>query len=203
MATQRIAIDIDNVIAQSDEVMRQVISEVTSGRVNLAYEDIVEFRYERCFDAKRQQITDNEWRRAHDQFSIPSNLLSVAPVASAYEALLRIAEHFTIHLVTARLKAGRIPTIEWLDKHFPGLPYGLHFVTHGEKHLVMGELAVSVEDDYDQAVAFADRGVLSFVLDQPWNRRSLEAEGIIRCHDWPELASMILAGADAEKAVGR
>ena len=41
---QHLCIDSDNVVAQTDDVMRRVIHEFTGGRVNLRYENIESFR---------------------------------------------------------------------------------------------------------------------------------------------------------------
>ena len=41
---------IDNVIGQTDKVMRQVIRDYTGNRVNLDYVDVVEFDYHKCKD---------------------------------------------------------------------------------------------------------------------------------------------------------
>ena len=52
-----LGVDIDNVIAQTDEVMRRVIYDFTGGRVNLDYVHIVEFDYHRCIDGNGRSIT--------------------------------------------------------------------------------------------------------------------------------------------------
>ncbi len=73
-------IDIDNVIAQTDEVMRRVIEEFTGGRVALKYEDIVTFNYHECRDRKGERITKEEWGQVHDRFSEPQNILGIEPM---------------------------------------------------------------------------------------------------------------------------
>ena len=45
MSREGLCVDIDNVVAATDEVMRCVIREYTRGRVDLSYEDVVEFDY--------------------------------------------------------------------------------------------------------------------------------------------------------------
>ena len=54
-------IDIDNTIAKTDAVMRQVIAAVTGGWVQLEYDDIVTFNYYECRDLKGNGITKDEW----------------------------------------------------------------------------------------------------------------------------------------------
>ena len=68
MTKPRLCIDIDNVIARTDEVMRRVIRDHTAGRVNLNYADIIEFDYHRCKDRNGCSITKDEWNALHDLF---------------------------------------------------------------------------------------------------------------------------------------
>lgn len=48
MTAKRLCIDIDNVLAQTDVLMRKLIKEHTRTRVELRYEDIVTFDYRQC-----------------------------------------------------------------------------------------------------------------------------------------------------------
>src|SRR6516165_12538854 len=68
-------IDIDNTIAQTDEVMRRVIADFTKGRVKLDYDGIVTFNYHECRDQHGNQITKAEWKQVHDLFSEPMILM--------------------------------------------------------------------------------------------------------------------------------
>jgi predicted RNA-binding protein with RPS1 domain len=63
--SKHFCLDIDNVIAQTDEVMRRVIEEYTGGRVRLSYEGIKEFNYYECRDARGNNITREQWTQVH------------------------------------------------------------------------------------------------------------------------------------------
>src|SRR5690606_9407853 len=139
----RICIDIDNVIAQSDSVMRSVIRQVTQNRVDLAYEDVVRFNYWDCQDRNGNAITQEEWALIHDAFSDPQQVGSIEPVPGVQEQLQRLSDHYVLHFATSRLPAARRATIEWLQRHqFP--PHDLHFLKHGEKHISLGRFEASV-----------------------------------------------------------
>jgi hypothetical protein len=105
-------IDIDNVVACTDEVMRRVISEFTDGRVQLKYEDVVKFNYHECPDPHGNQLTKDEWRQVHDLFSEPRSLMSINPIPGAIEGLRRLATRGTVHLATSRLPKVRKTTVE-------------------------------------------------------------------------------------------
>jgi len=133
MSKPRICVDIDNVLAQTDRVMRRVIWLYTHGRVNYEPEHIVEFNYHECDDSARNRITEPEWKGIHRLFAERGNILSIEPMPGAVEQLQRLSDRFDVHIATTRLPKARRPTIEWLERHgFP--PFDLHFLKHGEKH---------------------------------------------------------------------
>ena len=193
----RLCIDIDNVLARSDKVMRRVIRECTNERVNLRYEDIVEFDYCKCRDASGQAITKDEWSNVHAQFSRPDNIGSIEPFPGVSEHLSRLADVCGLHIVTARLPQARTATIEWLDAlQLP--PYDLHFLHHGMKHAVLTNFAAVVEDDYDQAVAFAEQRTPCFLLAHPWNKTKPHVSKVEWVKDWNELARAVLSLVNAD-----
>jgi cytidine deaminase len=188
---KRICIDIDNVVARTDEILRNVIKQATAGRVDLSYEHISVFNYWQCNDANGNGITRDEWRVIHDQFSTREILLSIPVVQDSLPSLERIGESYAIHFATSRLPAARSATIEWLDANgFP--PHDLHFLKHGEKHVTLGGFDVSVEDDPAQVSAFDSAGFgLNIVMNHPWNTALQESGTIRRAHSWAEIERML------------
>ena len=186
-------IDIDNVIACTDEVIRRLISDFTGGRVRLEYEDIGVFNYYECRDQHGNQITKADWKLVHDLFSEPGTVMNIAPMLGALDGLFRLAEHATIHLATSRLPKARKATVGWLEKH--GFPeHDLHFLKHREKHEVLRQFTAAVEDDYDQAVAFAVIGKTPcFLIRHPWNRNRAAVEGVQWVKGWSELTPRLMA----------
>ena len=76
---KNLCIDIDNVIARTDKVMRRVISEHTGGRIQLAYEDVKNFNYYECKDSTGNGINNEEWKHIHELFSEPRYLWLIQP----------------------------------------------------------------------------------------------------------------------------
>lgn len=181
---KRICIDIDNVIAQTDEVIRGVIKEVTGGRVSLKYEDVNNFNYWECIDENGEMLTKDEWRIVHERFSEPDILKSIKPVNDVKECLFRLSEKFTLHFATSRLPKARKSTIEWLDEH--GFPeHDIHFLKHGEKHISLGPFDISVEDDPEQALAFASAGFgVNYLIAHPWNSAASKNRNVKRVSGW-------------------
>jgi len=115
MSRPRFCVDIDNVVAQTDAVMRRIISEYTEGRVELGYKDVLEFDYHKCKDANGNSISREEWNAIHLLFSEPRNLKLIQPIPDAQECLTQLADKYEIHLATSRLPMARRATVEWLD----------------------------------------------------------------------------------------
>jgi uncharacterized HAD superfamily protein len=110
----------------------------------------------------------------------------------AIEGLRKLAELGIIHLATSRLRKARRATVEWLEKHeFP--KHDLHFVKHGEKHAALKRFRVAVEDDYDQAVAFATIGETPCFRSSSLESEQDPIEGVQWVDDWRELTSRLIA----------
>jgi 5'(3')-deoxyribonucleotidase len=195
-AKPRLCVDIDNVIAQTDEVMRRVIREFTKGRVNYNYDHILEFDYHKCVDSAGESSAKGEWKGIHELFSEPDNILSIAAMPGALENLKRLSDSFDVHLATTRLPKARRATIEWLETNgFP--PFDLHFLRHGEKHVSLAPFFAAVEDHYEQAVTFVEAGSPCFLIEHPWNRTKARLDGIQWVKDWDQLADRLFEVARA------
>lgn len=189
---RRICVDIDNVVAQSDSVMREVIKEITAGDVLLSYEDVKNFNYWECTDKRGKSITKDVWIQVHDAFSTEDRIMSIQPLPGAVEALTELSQSYRIHFATSRLRAARSSTVKWLDKH--GFPdHDLHFLRHGEKHAALGGFFASVEDDLNQAISFCSIKIpCNFVLAHPWNEAVPGNCAAKRVADWSEIRAELL-----------
>jgi 5'(3')-deoxyribonucleotidase len=182
-----LCVDIDNVVAQTDIAIRRIISEVTNKRVQLKYEDIVNFDYWQCQDASGASITKEEWHTVHAKFSEPESLLSLQPMDGAVEQLSALGEHADIYFVTSRLQETSDVTVAWLKLH--GFRYEtVHTVPHRQKQLLHYKFAAVIEDDYDQAMLF-DANVL--LLTHPWNKDRRALQHISWHRHWSLLAQQI------------
>ena len=162
-----ICFDIDNVIARTDEVMREVIRSCSEQGVDLSYEDILEFDYWKDTDRLGRRFDKSEWTRIHNEFT-RNHLHRIRPYDNVQAYLARLAERFEIQVATSRLREGHEATINWLQIH--QVPYTrIHFVSHGKKHEIPERFTAAVEDDRGQARLFHDCGVRAFLLAHPWN----------------------------------
>ncbi len=189
----RLCVDIDNVIADSDPLMRRIIKEVTEGRVQLEYSDITHFNYWECCDRNGEILDRSDWEKVHSIFS--SRVGEIEPYPDAKETLKRLADLFEIHLVTSRKNAAREETARWLSQNGFSEKLRLHFLGWHEKHLALGRFFAAVEDELDQAVSFAHAGIHSFLYAHPWNA-SPEADSLLhRLSSWSKIDGQLLAMA--------
>jgi hypothetical protein len=182
-----LVVDIDNVVAYTDKVMRDVIRNHSRETVELRYEDVKHFNYWECADSEGRHITRDEWNSTiHPAFSEQANILRIEPYREVRCFLCRLINAgYRIHLATSRLKQARVPTLLWLDEY--RIPHdALHFVKHGTKHIVFRTCVAIIEDDLDQARKFAEQGIQSYVLAHPWNDCAA-TENVTRVQNWHEI----------------
>ena len=103
-----------------------------------------------------------------------------------------VSEKYFVHFATSRLMKARAATVQWLESVGFHFEYDLHFICHGEKHTTLGEFAVAVEDDLDQALALANRAVATFLLAHPWNNVSDSPSALQRVESWETLTELLL-----------
>lgn len=184
-----ICVDIDNVLAKTDEVMRQVIRVHSSSHVDLAYNDVVCFEYWMCRDGAGRRFDKREWTKIHREFT-HNHLLQILPFDNVSHHLETLSERFNVHLATSRLNDGQEATRVWLKQH--GIPYKkLHFVQEGTKHLIDEQFVAAIEDDREQGYAFHNNGVYVFLLRHPWNTVNPYSP-LKRVTDWEQLTNELL-----------
>lgn len=183
----QLCIDIDNVIAATDAVLREAIRIISKDRVQLDYDDIVNFDYWRCQDKNGQSISRHEWDAAHLFFSSTELVSQVEPLPGAVDALWKLSKYADLHLVTSRIPAARRATVEWVERM--SLPtHSLHFAFHREKHKFFQALDAAIEDDYDQGVAFTTNlQAKSVLLKHPWNATRQPQKGLVWANDWNDV----------------
>jgi uncharacterized HAD superfamily protein len=182
-------LDIDNVIARTDEVLRQVIRECSKDHVDLAYEDVVCFDYWLCRDSRGRRFDKAEWKGIHRKFVL-NDLMRIPPVENVQFHLAQLGRYFEIHLATSRPEEGKEDTLRWLGKHH--VPYDdLHFARDGEKHLIPVGFDTAVDDDREQGYAFFAKGIRVLLLAHPWNEVGPHSP-LGRVAGWDELTRELL-----------
>ena len=186
---KEICVDLDNVLARTDEVMRSIIYSFSRGRVNLRYEDVIRFNYYECTDNKGEYITNEEWKFIHNEF-ISNRLNQVKPITGASRALETLSKKFKIYVVTTRPEKGLLVTKKWLKaNNFNS--YMLLPSEHRWKHKLGIHFDIAIDDDLEQALLFQENGTMPILLAHPWNKLSAGSK-IVRLPTWNDIVSFLL-----------
>ncbi|MBA3017502.1 MAG: hypothetical protein KKH20_07695 [Proteobacteria bacterium] len=187
----QLCFDIDNVIANTDPIIRRIIYQHTGGRVDLKREDVIEFDYCSCPDKNGNLLTKSEWYEVHNLFSKPEIISSIDLFPGVPECLKRLSTRYEIYIATSRLLQTRSATVSWLKKNQIN-EYKIHFIKSGRKHETLGLTDIIVEDHYEQAAAFAQNGTKCFIIEYPWNSNKPARQKLEWVKGWDELMVRLL-----------
>lgn len=138
-----IAVDIDDVIADSTEALRIMANE-RSG-LDLPPEA---YKVKRgTFWGYYEQVwaehgVDKHYTFAEHKQDMEADQSSVFPVVHAIESLRRLSEVYRIVFITSREESWRPATMRWLATHFSELSFDIHFLGHQHENpsLTKGQL---------------------------------------------------------------
>lgn len=121
---------------------------------------------------------------------------SIRPTKHSFEKLKELKNDWhTLIIVTARTESLFWEfTQKWINKHFPNIfdniIYTDHFTdNHRSKWTVCTELWITymVEDNMDYALDLAEKWIITYIFDKPWNMdREEEHENLTRIKWWEE-----------------
>ena len=173
-------VDLDNVLALTDPLIRHLIEEMYG--VRLLQADIKHFDYCRC------GITNEQEKQVFARFH-EGECARVAPVDEAIAALRTLAEDFEICIITGRPFDTKKLTLEWLSKN--DVPYtSIDFLK--QKWLSSVEFTAFVEDHRETAYLMASRGVMSFLMNYPWNQPNpADPARVERVNSWQEVIDSV------------
>ncbi len=173
------AVDIDNVLAGAEREVQRLYVELTGtpwprgiygsagGLDN---------------DGLTREVVEKIFVRFHE-YSIPR--LPLLP--SARMGLEQLQCRYRIVIITARRPTSRAQTLEWLRSHH--LPFDELYHTE-EKTDVPENITLAVDDHPDHALAYCERGVRVFLMDQPWNKEVVHPL-LTRVFGWDDLLSQL------------
>jgi uncharacterized HAD superfamily protein len=175
-----VGVDLDNVLADTDTVIRQLIAERYG--IVLQRRDIVEFDYWLCGITREQ--TDEVLRLFHE-----GECAKALPTEQSASALQVLRTRYEIWILTARPQLAQQATEHWLQQH--GLEFD-RLIHDGKKLAHSEELAVAIEDHRETAYGFARAGVRTFLFDYPWNQPTdSEPSNLLRINGWHEIVDLL------------
>lgn len=179
-----IGLDIDGVIVDYFHSILPLISGILGKPID--YEDITHPALTKFLDIDEETAT-NIW----DTILETDLLLESPPVEGALEGL-RLLYHHRIWLITGRPELVRGVTLSWLYKN------GINFEEIFFKSAKAADFSsperecnLFVEDQLEIACRFAEAGINTLLLNQPWNRTSSLPENCDRVYNWNEIIDII------------
>ncbi len=186
-----LAIDIDDVLANSTESLRLVVNKHAG--VNLSPKhykvpaDGYRGYYDKVWSAHNVQVTMGELKpqMAKDQ-------LHVKPQVHAQKVLSELKKSYMLVVVTARDPEWKAATLRWLDAHFHGVFEKVLFsaeVREGETPKTKGQLCKAagvswlIDDNVDHAKSALAEGI-QVVLFGTYGWHYDVPEHVVRCGDW-------------------
>jgi len=174
-----IGIDIDNVLCDTDDILRELIKQEYG--IEVAQSEIVHWNY-----SDSVNISPKQEKRLLDLFH-KRYCAYVEAIPGAREALEILSKSYSIWLLTGRSKVSDSLTREWLRKNnilFNVLIYS------DAKYKYSDQLSILMEDNWATAKLFADRGVPAILFEKPWNLGFPAHLNVIRVLDWNEALSV-------------
>lgn len=171
-----IAVDIDNVVADTDTAVRALIEHLYG--IHAERDDITTWRYSDCLPITLDQ-EERLFRLLHTH-----HLATIPQVPGAIEGLRALASIAPVWLVTARPDSSRPATEQWLTSN--GALYNAIIFTNS-KLQIPGEALFYVDDNADTVSQLLAASKHVLMMDRPWNRTLPDNPHLTRVHSWPEV----------------
>lgn len=180
MTRPALGVDLDNVIAQTDRKVREIVRQLFD--IRLRRQDIKEYAYHKC------GITERQENRVFDVFNSGA-CSDLVLVPGARNAIERLRRAYRVLIVTSRHPSTDAFTGEWLIRK--RIPFDeLIFAT--KKQAIDRDLDYAVEDCWEYAVELAKHGVKVFLYSYPWNRNKGDHPRIRVVRSWREIVQHLL-----------
>lgn len=188
-----IGIDLDDVLLD----FNQALCEYHNARYDPKYtwDNIRTYALENTWVCTREEV-----RRRIFEFYVTDEHARALPVTGAQEALKRISRAHNCVVVTSRPETIRERTLEWCEKHFPGLFRDIHFTNQfgtniptahkGEVCQRLG-IEVYIEEAPHHALDVAQSGIPVLLYNVPWNQGVSPHPNVTRVYSWEDIAARL------------
>ncbi|XWS26518.1 hypothetical protein CRYUN_Cryun26dG0038400 [Craigia yunnanensis] len=201
-----VAVDVDEVLGNFVSALNRFIADRYS--LNHSVSEYHVYEFFKIWNCSRDEADI----RVHEFFKTPYFKKGIHPLPGAQRALHRLSRFCNLSVVTSRQNVIKDHTIEWLEKHYPGLfqeiHFGNHFALDGESRpkseicRLLGS-KILIDDNPRYAVECAQVGIRVLLFDYensyPWCKtESIDQHPLVtKVHNWEEaeqqIASWILS----------
>ncbi|XVE70793.1 hypothetical protein DITRI_Ditri10aG0099300 [Diplodiscus trichospermus] len=201
-----VAVDVDEVLGNFVSALNRFIADRYS--LNHSVSEYHVYEFFKIWNCSRDEADI----RVHEFFKTPYFKKGIHPIPGAQRAIHNLSRFCNLSVVTSRQNVIKDHTIEWLEKHYPGLfqeiHFGNHFALDGEskpKSEICRLLGakILIDDNPRYAVECAQVGIRVLLFDYensyPWCKtESIDQHPLVtKVHNWEEaeeqIASWILS----------
>ncbi|XAR51123.1 hypothetical protein NMG60_11005666 [Bertholletia excelsa] len=197
-----VAVDVDEVLGNFVSALNRFIADRYSSNHCVSEYHVYEFF--KIWNCSRDEAD----HRVHEFFKTSYFKTGIHPIPGAQQALQKISRFCDLSVVTSRQNAIKDHTIEWIEKHYPGLfqeiHFGNHFALEGKsrrKSDICRSLAarVLIDDNPRYAIECAEVGIRVLLFDYknsyPWCKLDLANQHplITKVHNWEEVEHQLLS----------
>ncbi|KAK9149283.1 hypothetical protein Scep_008040 [Stephania cephalantha] len=197
-----VAVDVDEVLGNFVSALNKFIADRYSTKHSVSEYYVYEFF--KIWNCSRNEADI----RVHEFFKTAYFKKGIHPIPGAHAALHKLSAFCNLSVVTSRQNAIKDHTIEWIEKHYPGLFQGVHFGNHfaldgksRPKSDICRSLGaqVLIDDNPRYAIECADIGMRVLLFDYensyPWCKSSTATQHplITKVHDWQEVEQQLVS----------
>ncbi|WPT17940.1 hypothetical protein PSENEW3_00005942 [Picochlorum sp. SENEW3] len=201
-----IAVDVDEVLGRFVHSLNAFCLEKYGQQYRV--EDYFVYDFARVWECSQ----DESNHRVHEFFTSAHFRDGIEVIPGSFDSLDRMkkvhSDDLALHVVTSRQHVIQEQTLEWLDRHFPGIFdqvfFGNHFALEGtskKKSEICKEIGASVliDDNPWYAMECAEAGIQVLLYDwksqYPWSKTDQDGphhENIIRVSDWEHVEATVV-----------
>ncbi|KAI3902934.1 hypothetical protein MKW92_003949 [Papaver armeniacum] len=197
-----VAVDVDEVLGNFVSALNRFIADRYSSSHSVSEYHVYEFF--RIWNCSRDEADI----RVHEFFKTPYFKTGIHPLPGAQVTLHKLSKFCNLSVVTSRQNAIKDHTIEWLEKHFPGLFQEIHFGNHfaldgisRPKSEICRSLGahVLIDDNPRYALECAEAGIQVLLFDYensyPWSKSESAAlhPMVTKVHNWDEVEQQLVS----------
>ncbi|KDO73725.1 hypothetical protein CISIN_1g019095mg [Citrus sinensis] len=197
-----VAVDVDEVLGNFVSALNRFIADRYS--LNHSVSEYHVYEFFKIWNCSRDEAD----LRVHEFFKTPYFKTGIHPLPGAQKALHKLSRYCNLSVVTSRQHVIKDHTIEWIEKHYPGLfqeiHFGNHFALAGKsrpKSDICRSLGakVLIDDNPRYAIECAEVGIKVLLFDYensyPWCKTdSVHQHPLVtKVHNWEEVEQQLVS----------
>lgn len=191
-----VAVDVDEVLGNFLSALNKFIADRYCSHHSVSEYHVYEFF--RIWNCSRSEAN----HRVHEFFETSYFTKGIHPIPGAQSVLHKLSPFCNLSVVTSRQNVIKDHTLEWIEKHYPGLFREIHFGNHfalDGKSRPKSEICRSVgaqvliDDNPQYAIECAEAGIRVLLFDlnnsYPWSKSESAASHplVTKVHNWDEV----------------